>query len=73
MNPKLKSIRAAMRMALSQGFDPYNSHETQAKVMERRWKMEAGRIAKERSEAAANRWLKEALEMDGHSPWKQAG
>lgn len=77
MKSQLSKIRAAMRHAQSVGVDPYNSHATQARVMERRWRMESGaRKARERqarSEAAANQWLREELERNGHSPWKQAG
>lgn len=73
----LKAIKAALRHAATQGFDPYNSHDTQARVMERRWKMEAGkrkqREREARSEAIANRWLEEQMRERGHSPWKQAG
>lgn len=76
-NVKLSKIQAAMRHAASVGFNPYDSHATQARVMERRWKMEAGaRKAlerRERSEAIANRWLAEELDRVGHSPWRQAG
>lgn len=77
MSNQLKAVRSAMRHAATLGFDPYNSHEAQARVLERRWKMEAGarkqRERMERSEAAANRWLEESLRRDGHSPFKQAG
>lgn len=77
MNNQLAKIRAAMRHAASVGFNPYNSHEVQARVMERRWKMEAGarkaRERQERSEAAANAWLARELQANGHTPWKQAG
>lgn len=74
---QLSKIRAAMRHAASVGFDPRNSHETQSRVMERRWRMESGarkqREREARSEAIANRWLEKELERNGHSPWKQAG
>lgn len=78
-NAKLSKIQAAMRHAASVGFNPYDSHATQALVMERRWKMEAGRMAyrsaeieRHRSEAVANQWLAQELQRNGHSPWKQA-
>ena len=74
---QLSKIRAAMRHAASIGYNPYDSHATQARVMERRWKMESGarktRERLERSEAAANRWLELELRRNGHSPFKQAG
>ena len=77
MNNQLTKIRAAMRHAASVGFDPMNSHDVQARVMERRWKMESGarkqREREARSEAAANRWLANELQHNGHSPFKQAG
>lgn len=77
MTNQLAKIRAAMRMAATQGFDPYNSHDAQARVMERRWRMESGqrkeRERMARSEAVANRWLEQELQRNGHSPWKQAG
>lgn len=79
MNAKnqLNKIRAAMRHAASVGFDPRNSHDTQARVMERRWRMESGarkaRERVERSEAIANKWLELELRRNGHSPFKQAG
>lgn len=77
MSNQLSKIRAAMRHAASQGFDPYNSHEVQARVMERRWKMEAGarkaRERQEKSEAIANAWLAQELSENGHSRFKQAG
>lgn len=76
-NTSLKTIRAAMRHAVTQGFDPRNSHDVQARLCERRWKMEAGarkqRERQERSEAMANRWLEQELHRNGHTRWKQAG
>lgn len=73
----LKAIKAALRHAATMGFDPYNSHATQARVMERRWKMEAGarkqREREARSEALANQWLAAELQSTGHSRFKQAG
>lgn len=64
-----KTIRAAMREAATRGVDPYNSHEVQSRILERRWRMEAGRrkaIEREarreaRSEAVANQWLSQEL------------
>lgn len=77
MKSQLTKIRAAMRQAATQGFDPRNSHEVQARVMERRWKMESGmrkeRERRERSEAIANAWLAQELERNGHSRYRQAG
>lgn len=80
MQNQLAKIRAAMRHAASIGFDPMNSHDTQARVMERRWKMDEGRVAyrnaeleRHRSEAVANQWLAAQIAEMGHSPWKQAG
>lgn len=77
---QLKKIRTAMRHAATQGYDPRNSHEVQARVMERRWKMDEGRRAyrrseeeRHRSEAQANQWLAMELSRNGHSPFKQAG
>lgn len=61
-----KMIRAAMRSAANTGFDPRNSHGVQKRVFMRTWRMEAGRRAarEARSEAAANRWLEEAMNDD---------
>lgn len=77
MTNQLTKIRAAMKHAASIGFDPRDSHEVQARVMERRWKMESGarkaRERQERSEARANAWLAQELERNGHTPWRQAG
>lgn len=67
MNTSAKTIRAAMREAATRGVDPYNSHEVQSRILERRWRMESGRRKKmerdARSEAAANQWLSRELLM----------
>ena len=42
-NVKLKTIQAAMRAAATRGVDPRNSHEVQAQMLQRHWKMESGR------------------------------
>lgn len=54
---KLKTIQAAMRAAMTRGVDPRNSHEVQAEMLQRHWKMDAGRRAMTRSEAVANHGL----------------
>lgn len=73
MNVKLKTIQAAMRAASTRGVDPRNSHEVQAEMLQRHWKMDAGRRQfrideqeRHRSEAWANQGLSMLLR-------KQAG
>lgn len=69
---KLKTIQSAMRAAATRGFDPMNSHTVQAEMLQRHWKMDAGREAhraaeqrRHRSEARANQELAELL-REGH-------
>ena len=67
MTVKLKTIQAAMRAAATRGVDPRNSHEVQAEMLQRHWKMESGRrtmceeprdeFQERSSEADANRYL----------------
>lgn len=68
MTVKLKTIQSAMRAAATRGVDPRNSHEVQAEMLQRHWKMESGRrttreeeprdeFQERSSEADANRYL----------------
>lgn len=71
MNVKLKTIQAAMRAAATRGVDPRNSHSVQAEMLQRHWKMDAGRRQfrveeqeRHRSEAIANQELSAMIARD---------
>lgn len=68
MPVKLKTIQCAMRAAVARGVDPRNSHEVQAEMLQRHWRMDAGREAwrtseleRHRSESWANQGLSALL------------
>jgi hypothetical protein len=49
-------IERALRAAIKQGFDPYNSHAVQSKVWEDKWARRE-RYRAEREAKLATRWL----------------
>ena len=52
----LDLVARAMRAAIKQGFDPYNSHAVQSKVWEDKWTRRE-RYRAEREAKLATRWL----------------
>jgi hypothetical protein len=61
---KAKTIQAAMRAAATRGFDPRNSHEVQAEMLQRHWKMDSGRRAYRKAEQERHRsesWANQGL------------
>lgn len=60
MRTQFQVTLSAMRAVARRGVDPYNSADAQEAMFTRLWRMEAGRGAQVvRSEADANRWLRE--------------
>lgn len=66
MRINLKTIKTAMRAAATRGYDPLNSHEVQAEMLQRHWKMDIGRAVYRQEEQERHRseaWANQGLSM----------